>query len=148
MNMFFTAPLTPSVGQTHCHHPFHWLRVSLLLPILMDRWVKDMRTCLSLPPQWLSGTVSASWAGDTRIDPLFPWFSYTSDLEIHNNNNNNRIQRCNSRFFTISSLCCEPSPTRTLKWPGRKRVQITYNTSSAYHVQHIVLIAMKGQLSY
>ena len=34
------------------------------------------------------------------------------------NNNNNRIQRRNSRFFTISSLHREPSPTRMPKWPG------------------------------
>ena len=33
------------------------------------------------------------------------------------------------------------SPTRTLYWPGRNRVQITCNTSSAYHVQHVVLPA-------
>ena len=52
-----------------------------------------------------------------------------------NNNNNNRIQRRYSRFFTISSQRREPSSTRTLKWPGRNRVQITCNTSSAYHVQ-------------
>ena len=38
--------------------------------------------------------------------------------------NNNRIQRRNSRFLTISSLRREPSSTRTLKWPGRNRVQI------------------------
>ena len=25
----------------------------------------------------------------------------------------------------------------TLKWPGRNRVQITYNTSSAYHMQRV-----------
>ena len=53
----------------------------------------------------------------------------------------NRIQRCNSRFLTISSLRRKLSPTRTLKWPGRNRVQITCNTSSAYHVQHVVLCA-------
>ena len=46
-------------------------------------------------------------------------------------------------FFTISSLRREPSPTRTLKWPGRNRVQITCNTSSAYHVQHVVLRAAR-----
>ena len=56
-------------------------------------------------------------------------------------NNNNCIQRRNSRFFTISSLRREPSPTRTLKWPGRNRVQIACNTSSGYHVQHVVLRA-------
>ena len=58
-----------------------------------------------------------------------------------NNHNNNRIQRRYSRFFTISSQCRELSPTRTLKWPRRNRVQITCNTSSAYHVQHVVLCA-------
>ena len=66
------------------------------------------------------------------------------------NNNNNRIQRRYSRFFTISSQRREPSPTRTLKWPGRNRVQITCNTSSAYHVQVscYVPLGTKGQLSY
>ena len=44
-----------------------------------------------------------------------------------------------SRFFTISSQRRELSPTRTLKWPRRN--QITYNTSSAYHVQHVALRA-------
>ena len=52
--------------------------------------------------------------------------------------------------FTISSQRCEPSPTSTLKWPRRNHVQITCNTSSAYHVQHVMLLppGMKGQLSY
>ena len=45
--------------------------------------------------------------------------------DMKHNNNNNRIQRRYSRFFTISSQPREPSPTRTLKWPGRNRVQIT-----------------------
>ena len=44
-------------------------------------------------------------------------------------------------FLTICSLRREPSPTRTLKWLGRNRVQITCNTSSDYHVQHVVLRA-------
>ena len=56
--------------------------------------------------------------------------------------NNNLTERRNlSFFFTISSLCREPSQTCTLKWPGRNRVQITCNTSSAYHVQHVVIRA-------
>ena len=59
----------------------------------------------------------------------------------HNNDNNNRIQTRNSRFLTISSMRREPSPTRTLNWPERNRVQITCSTSSAYHVQHVVLRA-------
>ena len=44
-------------------------------------------------------------------------------------------------FFTISSQRRELSPTRTLKWPRRNRVQITCNTSNDYHVQHVVLRA-------
>ena len=68
------------------------------------------------------------------------------------NNNNNRIQRRYSRFFffTVSSQRRELSPTRTLKWPRRNRVQITCNTSSAYHVQVscYVPLGTKGQLSY
>ena len=64
---------------------------------------------------------------------------------INNNNNNNhhhhhhhhhhhRIQRRISRFFTISSLRRELSPTRTLKWPRHNRVK----SSSTYHVQRVV----------
>ena len=56
----------------------------------------------------------------------------------NNDNDNNHIQRRNSRFLTISSLRRELSPTRTLKWRGRNRVQITCNTSSTYHVQHVL----------
>ena len=53
-------------------------------------------------------------------------------------NNNNCIQRRYSSFLTHSAA---NSPTHTLKWPRRNRVQITCNTSSAYHVQHVVLRA-------
>ena len=48
---------------------------------------------------------------------------------IINDNNNNCIER---------RLHRELSSTRTLKWPGRNRVQITWHTSSAFHVQHVV----------
>ena len=41
-------------------------------------------------------------------------------------------------FKTISSLRRELFPTRTLKWPGRNRVQITCNTSGVHHLQHVV----------
>ena len=61
------------------------------------------------------------------------------DDNNNNNNNNNCIQRRNLRLFTISSLLRELSPTCTLKWPLRNRVQITCNTSSAYHMQHVLL---------
>ena len=58
-----------------------------------------------------------------------------------NNNNNNHIQRRYSRFFTSSSQRHELSPTRMLKWPRRNRMQITCNTSGAYHMQRVVLRA-------
>ena len=45
------------------------------------------------------------------------------------------------RFLTISLLHRELSPTRMLKWPGRYHVQITCNTSSTYHMQHVDLRA-------
>ena len=64
----------------------------------------------------------------------------TNNDDDHDNNFN-RIQKRNSRFVIISSLRREPSLARTLKWPGRSRVQITRSTSSAYHVQHVVLCA-------
>ena len=39
--------------------------------------------------------------------------------------------------------------TRTLKWPGRSSVQITCNTSSVFHVQHVVCHrGAKGHSSY
>ena len=44
-------------------------------------------------------------------------------------------------FFIIFSQRRELSPTSTLKWPRRNRAQITCNTSSAYHAQHVVLRA-------
>ena len=74
---------------------------------------------------------------------LYQWGTMHGQLltQKMNNDNNNRIQRRKLRFFRISSLRREPYPTRTLKWTGRNRVQITCNTSSAYHVQHVVLRA-------
>ena len=71
-----------------------------------------------------------------RGRPRKRWSDSVADT-LRTNNNNNRIQRRNSRFLTISSLRRELS----LKWPGRICVQITCHTSSAYHVQHVVLRA-------
>ena len=76
-----------------------------------------------------------------RLVDIFCIKNIVLALQAINNDDNNRIQRLNSRFFTISSLRHELSPTRTLKWPERNRVQITCNTPNAYHVQHVVLRA-------
>ena len=44
-----------------------------------------------------------------------------------------------NRDFSQSSRCvANRLPTRTLKWPGRIRVQITWKTSSASPVQHVL----------
>ena len=70
-------------------------------------------------------------------------FYYITALGIlQSYNNNNRIQRHNSRFFTISSLHHKLSPTPTLKWPGRNCAQIMCNTLRTYHMQHVMLPAM------
>ena len=61
-----------------------------------------------------------------------------SSCGVASDNNNNWIQRRYLRFFTIFSQRRELSPTRTLKWPRRNRVQITCNTLNAYHVQHVL----------
>ena len=63
------------------------------------------------------------------------------DDDDDNNYDNTCIERRNSRFSIIPSLRRELSPTQTFKWLGRNRVQTTCNTSSAYHVQHVVLRA-------
>ena len=55
---------------------------------------------------------------------------------LYSNNNNNRIQRHNFRFCDANRLQHVRS-----RGPGCNHVQITYNTSSAYHVQ-VVLHAM------
>ena len=62
---------------------------------------------------------------------------------------NNHIPRRNSRFLTISLLRREPSLTRTLKWPGRSRAQITC-THRALIMCNILCYmprGRKGQLS-
>ena len=46
-----------------------------------------------------------------------------------NNNNNNRILRCNLRFSTISSLCHEPS--------SNTYAEVARAQSCANHMQHI-----------
>ena len=56
----------------------------------------------------------------------------------HHHHHHHETEKRNSKLYTISSPRCELSPTRTLKWSERNRVQITRNTSDVYHVQHAV----------
>ena len=62
------------------------------------------------------------------------------------NNNNNHIEKNNSRFFTISSLRHKPSPTCTLKWPGHNCVQIACIEHFS-RAARCVPCGVKGQLS-
>ena len=85
----------------------------------------------------------------------------------HNHNNNNRIQRCYSSFLFVwffffffwgGGVVFLQSPHSAANClqhvrssgPVTIRVQITCNTSSAYHVQVscYVPLVTKGQLSY
>ena len=96
----------------------------------------------NFPAFWLSSIPISDVGGDNNNDNYYYYYyyHYYHHHNNSNNNNNNRIQRHNSRFFfTISSLRREPSPTRMLKWPRRNRVQTTWNTSNAHHVQQVVL---------
>ena len=54
------------------------------------------------------------------------------------NDDGDRIERHNSRNFTISSLHCKLSPTRILKWPRCNCVQIMCNTLGAHRVQPVL----------
>ena len=96
--------------------------------------------CASLCPcSWLFPLFLCSTARALGVTILVR-FLYTWLLSGHIGSNNNKknffknndsncVQRRNLRFFTISSLRSEPSPTHTLKWP---RAQ-----SCANYVQHI-----------
>ena len=85
--------------------------------------------------------VSVNWPRDrnryTKV--LDTWkvtkLNWLRHKSVNNNDNNDCTERRNSRFFkTLSSL----PTTRTPKWQGRNRVQITCNTSGAHHGQHVV----------
>ena len=89
-------------------------------------------TSLSLAAEYKTGT---DWLWRLKD------FKYSMSAEPNPTHNNNCIRRCSLRFLTISSLRRELSPTCTLKRLGHNRVQIMCNTSSAYHVQHVVLRA-------
>ena len=58
---------------------------------------------------------------------------------LFSNNNNNRIQKRKSRYFTISSLRHELAPTRTFKWPGRNRVQ---------HIERLITCNMSWNVGH
>ena len=70
------------------------------------------------------------------------WPDDSNNNNNNNNNINNRIQRCNSRFLSVRGGEGLRHSEEIVKWPKRNRVQITSNTSSAYHVQHVVLRAV------
>ena len=94
--------------------------------------------------------------------PLQEWQTWALPLSFpksghNNNNNNNGTERHNSRFFTISSLRCEPSPTRTVRSSCPAAIVCKSRaTTSAYHMQqayqrlqvHTLLATLAGAWRY
>ena len=127
---------------------FLLLLISIFCKIILiftSSWFSRMQNAVSLITDILVSFFFCTFPVCVKgndVDLYTCWgFSSSYRLTCSISNNNNHIQRCNSRFFTISPLCRELSPTRTLMWPGRIRVQIMCNTSSAYLVQHVMLNA-------
>ena len=75
------------------------------------------------------------WPTSLSTDPIMPSRVATRVIIII------AFQGAIRDFFTISSLHCEPSQTRTLKWSWCNHVKTMCNTSSTYHVQCVVLCA-------
>ena len=63
------------------------------------------------------------------------WHNFEGNLGQTREKKKSDTVRRNLRLLTVASLRREQSPTRTLKLPGRSRVQITCNTSGASRVQ-------------
>ena len=60
--------------------------------------------------------------------------NFNDQKHVNNNDINDCIEMRNLRFFAISSLCRELSPTCMFKWPLSSHVEHI----SPYHMQHIV----------
>ena len=92
-----------------------------------------------------SNTVSVTWGQSTHTNILThqtSWQTHASPTLILRRRRRRRrriaFKGVVSRFFTICSLRRELSPKHTLKWPRHNHVKIICNTSSAYHVQHVL----------
>ena len=125
------------------HHQCHTWIVFQMVPIpVMTHihwfWLKD---CDNAPQAHIFEDCWHRLNGGCGHPAFWSILKNAEEIAHSNNNNDNRIQRRYSRFFTISFQRCKLSPTRMLKWPRCNRVQITCNTSSAYHVQLVMLRA-------
>ena len=112
---------------------------------LMPQNQPSGRGLLPSPTAWLSHQHPAAMLADVsrhilgRTEGCVLGFNNNNNNNnYNNNNNNNHTKRRNSRFFTISSLRRELSPTCKLLWPRRNCVQSRCSTQSAYHVQYIM----------
>ena len=79
-----------------------------------DKPLSEMYCTLALATSWT--TASIFW-NQSKVN-LTLWLFLHACIPLINNSND-CIQRRSSRFFTISLLCHELSPTRTLKQPRR-----------------------------
>ena len=75
------------------------------------------------------------------IENVFQSHEHSSGL--YNNNNNNIISHSKAQFeMFYNLLTAQPTVSNTYAQVARRNgVQITCNTSGAYHVQHVVLRA-------
>ena len=115
---------TVCVHVTVCIDTFHlWVRCVLSVfddDDCIERPNTRFCTMSSLRRE-LSPTRTLKWPGRNHVQITCS----TSSAYRNDNNSNNHIDRRSLRFFTVSSLCRELSPTRTLKWSGCNCVQIT-----------------------
>ena len=129
------------VGRENINKVTKQVRNNITLPQLLDLHIDGvMRLTVHIETNFCGGKTEGPENITLSLQSLYMSRVFDQNHN-NNNNNNNHIPRRYSRFFTISSQRHELSPTRTLKWPRRSRVLITCNTSSAYHVQHVVLRA-------
>ena len=73
---------------------------------------------------------------------------YLNSVTVSSGNNNNRTQRRNSRFFTISSLRREPSACNTYAKVARAQSCANHRTLITCNMSCFVPRGTKGQLSY
>ena len=122
-DILFCSRLCPSTaGSSPPPEPSDFLcpLLSLPIPLPVDPTMSSLQRHFGFP---------------TDLTP----FIVHSELLMVYNNNNNPTERANSRFFTISPLRRDMSPTLTLKWPVRslcksratRRALITSNMSCA-----------------
>ena len=136
---FFFCDPTYISGVHHSSSAFPPISLGFTILLLRSHlylWGSPFFFCI---PTYISGVHHSSSSVFPAISMGFTILLLHLRSQLYNSSNG--IQRCILRFFTISSLLGEPSAAHMLKYSGCNHVQIMCNTSSTYHVQHVVLCA-------